>query len=374
MLPELLHLSLINGIGPAAIQRVLQLVSVSELATLYTFKETDFIVRCGFTEALATKAVAGLADKDLLERELLLLQKYSINAYSIFDEAYPALLKQIYLPPPILYVKGTLPASKALAVVGSRLANAYARYAIDLLLPLLIAYEWTIVSGGALGADTFAHQATLKHNGTTVVVLGSGLLRPYPAQNRKLFDAVVENNGAIISSFALEQIPLPGNFPARNRIISGISYGCLVIQAAQKSGACITAHHALEQGKEVFVVPGPLNDPLSAGGHALIQQGAKLVTSTHDILAEFNETIQSPLQSATNAEQVVQLSCLQEASHTLDKKPFSDPFLQLCVNPISIEDLQNVSQFSLLELQTKLFDLQIEGKITQNFAGLWQVV
>ncbi len=374
MLPELLHLSLINGIGPAAIHRVLQLVSASELATLYTFKETDFIVRCGFTEALAAKAVTGLADKNLLERELLLLQKHSIHAYSIFDEGYPALLKQIYLPPPILYVKGSLPTSKALAVVGSRLANSYARYAIDLLLPLLIDHEWTIVSGGALGADTFAHQATLKHNGITVVVLGSGLLRPYPAENRKLFDAVVENNGAIISSFPLEQTPLPGNFPARNRIISGISYGCLVIQAAQKSGARITAHHALEQGKEVFVVPGPLNDPLSAGGHALIQQGAKLVTSTHDILAEFNETIQSPLPSTADVQHVVQLSCLQETPIKSPVQSFSDPFLQLCINPISLEDLENASQLSLLELQTKLFDLQIEGKITQNFAGLWQVV
>lgn len=365
----LLHLSLIEGIGPAAINRIVQNLSVQQISQIYSFKSSDFVALCGVTPLVASKLEKGLGDKKIVEREEFLLEKYAIKLVTILDSAYPAELKQIYLPPVLLYIKGQLQESKALAVVGSRKAHAYAQRAINLLLPPLIAQGWRTVSGGALGADTFAHQITLKEHGITTVVLGSGLLRRYPSENNSLFDSVVNAGGALISCFPLEQMPLPGNFPARNRIIAGISRGCLVVQAAKKSGASITALHALEQGKEVFVVPGAIDDPLNEGSHALIQQGAKLVHSVLDIMSEYDETLSSStikIEKKINSE--------DKGCPSVLEINVQDPFLMLCKQPISIEDLAGQSGHSLFELQSKLFDLQLEGKISQNFAGLWHSV
>ena len=142
-----------------------------------------------------------------------------------------------------------------IAVVGSRSGTAYGKRAIQALIPPLVAQQWHIVSGGAMGIDAFAHQATLQAGGTTIAVLGSGLLQWYPAEHRRLFTEILEKNGTLLSAFPMNMEPLQGNFPARNRIIAGLSRACVVVQAAQKSGASITAKFALEQGREVFAVP-----------------------------------------------------------------------------------------------------------------------
>jgi DNA processing protein len=356
----LLHLSLIDQVGPAALNRIIKNLSAQQMCQLYSFTAADFVALCGFSDPLAAKIAAGLADKKMLERELQLLQKNKIIFYTCFDPEYPSLLQHIYFPPIVLYLQGTLTDHQSLAVVGSRKTNPYAQRAVDLLIPPLVEQGWTIVSGGALGVDTFAHQATLKAGGKTVVVLGSGLLCRYPSENNKLFDVVVATGGALISPFALTHQPLQGNFPARNRIIAGISRGCLVVQAAQKSGARITATYALEQGKEVFVVPGPIDDAFNGGGHALVQQGAKLVTSAQDIVSEFHETFSVGSR--------VQLP----SSATAVEPAVVDPLVTLCKNPISLEDLAILSGLSLFEIQSKMFDLQLEGHVAQNFAGLWQ--
>jgi DNA processing protein len=364
----IVHLSLIENIGPAAINKVFNNLSLDQIKDLYSFTQSDLISLCSLTAPTAAKIVLGLANQRLLEHELLLVQKHGITVHTIFDDEYPALLKQIYLPPPVLYIKGHFKESKSLAGVGSRQAHSYAQRVLALLLPPIIDNGWSIVSGGALGADTFAHHIALKTGGITSAVLGSGLLQLYPSENRKFFDEIVHHGGALISPFALNHCPLPGNFPARNRIIAGLSHGCLVVQAAQKSGARITANYALEQGKEVFVVPGPIDDPLSAGGHALIQQGAKLVTTSEDILIEFNETSTiAPLQIRSKFEQQVSLLKVSE------QEP-QDPFVALCKQPISAEELADKTNLSLPELQAKLFDLQLDGKIAQNFAGLWESI
>lgn len=170
----------------------------------------------------------------------------------------------------------------------------------------------------------------------------------------------------MVSPFALRHPPLSGNFPARNRIIAGLSRGCLVIQAAQKSGASITAKFALEQGKEVFVVPGPIDDMFNVGGHALLQQGAKLVTCAEDILSEFHETF--PLR----AQQMQSQSILQQSLLESRINQNIDPLVLLCKKSCSLEELASLSGLTLEDVQTKMFDLQLEGKVTQNFAGLWQ--
>ena len=371
MTTTLLHLSLIEGIGPVTIDRVLNVLLQDRSRDIYSYCVSDFVQICGLSTSNAQKVVRGLKDKKIIDEELELIARHAIQLYTILDPKYPQLLKHIYAAPPVLYVKGFLDSSaKSLAVVGSRLAHAYARRTLEFLLPPLIQNNWTIVSGGASGADTFAHEITLKNEGITHVVLGSGLLHLYPTHNKKLFNLILEKGGALISHFALNQPPIPGNFPARNRVIAGLSKGCLVAQAAQKSGARITADFALEQGKDVFVVPGAIDDPLSAGGHALIQEGAKLITCAEDILIEYNEVQALPAQNVHHQE-----NSHQQKSSSMNQQivttEFQDPLVTLCKKPLSIEELASLSNLSLLDLQIKLFDLQIEGKIKQNFAGLW---
>ncbi|MGE0206491.1 MAG: DNA-processing protein DprA, partial [Candidatus Babeliales bacterium] len=242
-------------------------------------------------------------------------------------------------------------------------ADDYAHEAIKAIVPSLVAHGWTIVSGGALGADTMAHEAALSSKGITVAVLGSGLLRPYPTKNKSLFQTIYTEGGAVVSPFPLLSDPLPGNFPARNRIISGLSRGCLVVQAAEKSGASITAHCALDQGRDVFAVPGLLNNPLSHGCHRLIQQGAKLVTSAQDILVEYG---QDEVQEVS--EQLSLVSPELESPQPLTPEGL---LIQSCKKPKAIDELVQLTGKSLHEVQESLFNLQLEGVITQDFAGLW---
>lgn len=365
---SLLHLSLLPGIGPGVINRVIETVGRESLSTIYDFCVSDFIQTCELSPAQASKLVVGLSDRMFLERELLLAQKNSVRIVTIFDSDYPDILRQIYLPPVVLYIQGAVNGTKALAVVGSRKANSYAKSAVELIVPSLIENGWAIVSGGAFGADTFAHQTALAAGGATYVVLGSGLLRRYPVENNRLFDAIRSSGGALISSFALEHPPLPGNFPARNRIIAGLGKGCLVVQAAEKSGASITARFALEQGKEVFVVPGRIDDPLHQGGHRLIQQGAKLITNAQDILEEFDESI------AGRTASVQSLNTVAHCEKKVGPASHEDPILFLCAQSISAEELMLKADISFSELNQRLFDLQIDGKIEQDHAGLWHCV
>ena len=361
----LLHCSLIKDIGPAKIQKVLLDQELQQdFSALYSFRAHDFKKRYNFSETIAHPIVVGLSDEAVLENECALLEKHSIDWISFFDDEYPALLKEIHLPPLGLYFKGA-PLKNydhCLSIVGSRKAGPYAEMVVDLFVPELVQKGWAIVSGGALGADCMAHAATLAAHGRTAVVLGSGLLKPYPEDNIKLFQSIVESGGTLISSFPLETPPLQGNFPARNRIIAGLSKGCIVVQAAKRSGASITANFALEQGREVFAVPGRIDNPLSAGCHKLIAQGAKLVGSVDDIIEEF-ETAFIPVAK------------LQKNIFTPAKKTeFSDPLVSLCETPMGIDELCQKTDSTSSEMQEKLFNLQLDGKVRQNFAGMWERV
>ena len=283
------------------------------------------------------------------------------------DDAYPAMLRSIHVPPAVLYVKGT-PLSdhaESIAFVGARKATSYGKTCVDTFIPPLVECGITIVSGGARGIDTFAHQAALNARGKTVVVLGAGFNNLYPVQNVRLFSSIIEHGGTLVTSYPMNMYPLPANFPARNRIIAGLSKACVVVQAASKSGSLITASHALEQGKEVFAVPGLFDDPLSAGCHELMRQGAHVATSATDILRECG------YQSAERADDDtrVQEDETSAQMHVSDKNP---QLLHLCKYPVSIDELEQKTGLSLLELQTQLFDLQLAGKVTQNFMGMWQ--
>jgi DNA processing protein len=283
----LLHLNLIEGVGPATVSRLIK--TFETLSDLYQVTQPELVHQFGLSPVMAEKIVVGLSDAHALHRELVLLEKYQIKTTSVMDDDYPSLLREIYAPPMVLYYQGELPwhTQNMLAFVGSRKANDYARQAVAELVPPLVALGWVTVSGGALGADSMVHQETLNAGGKTIAVLGSGLLCSYPSANRSLFKSIAERGGAVVSSFPVAAPPQAGNFPARNRIISGLSRGCVVVQAAAKSGALITAKHALEQGRDVFAIPGKIDDSLSEGCHQLIQQGAKLVGGAGDIISEY---------------------------------------------------------------------------------------
>lgn len=381
----ILHLSLIDGIGPATIASLCSRIDERRiLADLYACSARDIVERYGIAYSYAEKIVSGLADRSLFEKEYARIEQHAISWTTILDASYPSLLRTIYAPPSVLYWQGTLPAddNTNIALVGSRKANRYGETAIQTLVSPLVQAGWRIVSGGALGADSMAHEAALQARGTTISVLGSGLLRLYPRTNLRLFERIVAAGGALVSSFPLTQEALPGNFPARNRIIAGMSKGCVVIQAAQKSGARITALFALEQGREVFAIPGMIDDPLAQGCNMLIQEGAKLVMQAGDILSELD------LASArvNCAPQVRQMS-LDEQSAIIPAPGKATPkelaaptdstpeghIVRLCKKTTSTDELLIETGLTLVELNQKLFDMSIEGLIAQNSAGMWEL-
>ncbi len=402
----LLHLSLIEGVGVAGIHKILRflineqrldnasalvdgaglqaLTKKLDLTACYQMTVPDW-QRAGFTIDLAGDIVQNLRSNYYLDQELLLLQKHTtIFLVTLLDESYPLALRHINLPPPLLYVQGRLDAHhpKRLAIIGSRLADSYAQKIIDMMVPALVMHGWQIVSGGARGADTMAHAATLQAKGQTIVVLGSGLLNPYPEQNIPLFDAVVKAGGCVVSCFRLEATPERHNFPIRNRIIAGLSGGCLVVQAAIKSGALITAEFALEQGRQVFAVPGSIFHSLSEGTHKLLGMGAKLVAKVTDIFEEFGDVDHDdskaqlsilPAQSKATTPLYVSppvLSVIQ--SPELPEE--TDPILKILAGSMSIDQLSVKTGIELVDLQDQLFMLQLDGKARQTFSGLWERV
>ncbi len=216
------------------------------------------------------------------------LGQEEINVIGLHDERYPALLKEIYNPPQLLYTKGIMEDGDdlAVAVVGTRMVSAYGRQVAEQMAVGLARESLTVVSGLALGTDTLAHAACIKAGGRTVAVLGTGVNNNslYPSSNRYLAQKIISAQGAVISEFPLDTPPWRSNFPQRNRIIAGLALGTLVVEAGERSGALITARYALEQNREVFAVPGSIYSPTSKGTNRLIRQGAMAVLEIMDIL------------------------------------------------------------------------------------------
>lgn len=221
------------------------------------------------------------------EKELLAAEKAGISVITRGDESYPELLSKIYDPPLVLYVRGSLKSLSAAAIVGTRKATPYGLRTSARLARELSRSGAVVVSGLARGIDTAAHQAALGEGGVTWAVLGSGLKAVYPAENRGLADRIASGGGAVISEFPLEKGPMQANFPRRNRVISGLSLATVVVEGGFGSGALITARFAVEQGREVLAVPGPVDSPPSRGPNYYIKNGAFPAESAEDILACF---------------------------------------------------------------------------------------
>jgi DNA processing protein len=280
------------------------------------------------------------------------LESCQAQIISYWDPDYPTALKSIHDPPALLYTRGRLPTGDALSVVGSRKAS---NAGIDLTSRIshdIAALGIVIVSGLARGIDSAAHRAALQAEGLTVAVLGCGIDRIYPSEHQQLFQQITET-GAIISEYPPGTEPLPGHFPGRNRIISGMSKGVLIVEAAQKSGSLITADFALEQGREVFAIPGGVLATNSDGVNSLIKDGAHMVTETRDITDILWPQYRSPAFRSTET------SCFELSENEMDIIRYLDG------EPLHIDDLVRKSGLTPMDLSVILLQLEIRGGVIQ---------
>lgn len=345
---------LTKGIGPSRVARLLD--HFGDLARAWDAPPGD-LERAGFGEALRANVAATKRAWDL-DRELTRIDAAGVTLLTWDDPAYPARLRQIVGAPSVLYVRGALtPADDlALGIVGTRRATAYGREVTTRLAGELATAGLTIVSGLARGIDAYAHDAALRAGGRTIAFLGCGVDVVYPAEHRALAVRIAgEGQGALVSEYHLGAPPDAPNFPARNRLISGLSLGVLVTESPAKSGALITTDFAAEQGRDVFAVPGSILSPNSAGPNELIKEGARPVTCAEDILNELNLG-RREAQSATQ--------------RALPENEDERAILRLLGDgPTHINDLGHSSGVSIADLGGLLMVLELKGMVRQVGAG-----
>jgi DNA processing protein len=305
------------------------------------------------------QAITGFQTAKMVERELRAVKSAKCQVVTQGDERYPALLKTIEDPPPVLYVKGDLgdPMALGIAVVGSRRPSTYGKVVAEQLTRGLAECGVTVVSGLARGIDSVAHANTLDNGGRTIAILGCGLSYMYPPENRRLAERI-SHQGAVVSEFPMTTKPDRLNFPLRNRTISGWSLGTVVVEAGERSGALITAQWALEQGREVFAVPGNVTAPTSRGTNRLIKMGAKLVECVDDILEEL-----PPYALGEKRQRAPVQEELSRADGTSDERRL----LEL-LDPVEARHIDWIiehAHFPTSMVSSLLLRLELEGKVTQ---------
>ncbi|MGB9839438.1 DNA-processing protein DprA [Thermovenabulum sp.] len=354
----IIFLNLIENIGYIRAKNILSVYN--SLKELRKANKEELLKIPNISDKIAEKILFGLKEFNPL-KEIEKAEKKGCTIITIDDKDYPQLLKEIYDPPLVIYVKGKkeLLKKESIAIVGTRKPTEYGKKVAEELAAKLAKRNLNIISGLAKGIDSFAHKGALKVEGSTVAVLGTGIDIIYPPENNKLFQEIAEK-GAIITSFPVGTEPLPYNFPARNRIISGLSLGVVVVEAGERSGALITADFALEQGREVFAVPGMIYSPMSKGPHKLIKQGAKLVENDEDVLMELN--IGNNFYSGKNSTSVKkeELSLSKEEREILKIIDFT---------PIHKEILGMKTDYSPAKINEILTKLQLKGIISQIAGG-----
>nr|WP_314626182.1 DNA-processing protein DprA [uncultured Noviherbaspirillum sp.] len=305
---------------------------------------------------LATPLPATLA---LIDKTIAWAEADGNHLLTLADEAYPELLLEIPDPPLLLYAKGRIALlnQPSLAIVGSRNASAQGAAHARQFAQALSAAGLTIVSGLALGIDTAAHEGALLDGGATVAVIGTGADIVYPSRNHALAHRIAER-GCIVSEYALGTPALPANFPRRNRIISGLARGTLVVEAAAQSGSLITARLAAEQGRDVYAIPGSIQSPLARGCHDLIRQGARLVENAHDILCDF-----SGLQAQAPALQ-------NQAECSASDHPDNDLLKIIGYDPVSLNVLAARAGLDTATMSARLLTLEIDGQVERLAGGM----
>jgi DNA processing protein len=367
----LLVLTLVPGIGPARIKTLV--ASFPDLTTLLQAGVADFLKIPSIGESLARQLHHCLhhiptkeAAQKLAEEQIAELQRHNASMVTLLDSDYPPLLREIYDPPPCLFVRGKLPPRESIgiAVVGTRDASQYGKQATALLCKELVHHNIVIFSGMAYGIDIAAHSAALEHGGTTVAVLASGVDTIYTDPKGAVWPRIIEQ-GALISEEWFGSQLTPGKFPKRNRIIAGISHGTLVIESDLKGGALITAATALEQNREVFALPGSIFSRTSRGTNRLIQQGqAKAVMSVDDILAELG---------TPSAQKSAGHDTLPERREAIQLTPIEQAILEcMGTEPMHIDALAAASNVDLSALLVHLFELELKAVIAQQPGQFFQ--
>ena len=348
-----IELSLVPGLGDQSLRKLLGQFGPPE--QILAASESTLAAIIGSKLAHAIKSYDA---HDAIEATLAWLEQPSHSITTLSDPTYPKLLLETIDPPPLLFVKGNaaLLNAPAVAVVGSRNPTPQGVANAEGFSKSLSENGLCVVSGMALGIDTAAHQGALPHVGRSIAVVGTGLDRIYPARNKELAHQLAQH-GAIVSEFPLGTPAIANNFPRRNRIISGLSLGCLVVEAAISSGSLITARLASEQGRDVFAIPGSIHSPLAKGCHQLIKQGAKLVERADDILEEIQWQRRI-------------LATDDEQDQALD-----DPVLRhLGFDPESIDTLMQRSGLNTDTISAQLLELELRGLVQILPGGRYQLV
>ena len=348
-----LQLTLTPGLGPAAIRGLLKQFGLPENVLGASRAQLERAAGPAAAELLRPEGIAAA-----IERGLRWAEEPGHAVVTLADAAYPRLLLEIQDPPPLLYAVGRLELLQrpALAVVGSRNATTQGVRNAEQLARAFSEAGLTIVSGLALGIDTAGHRGGLAGPGSTIAVFGTGVDVVYPRQNAALAQRIAES-GLLLSEFPLGTAGAAHHFPRRNRLISGLAQGCLVVEAALASGSLITARAAAEQGREVFALPGSIHSPLSKGCHALIKQGAKLVESAEDVLAEltaFRRTGYASTRAASAA-------------------PELEPMLaQMGFDPVDVDSLCARTGLAAKQVTAELLRLELAGQVAALPGGMYQ--
>lgn len=340
------------GIGGVTLRKLIDIYG----SAANVFKaDIDGLIKSGMINKESAQAIKGFNKWDIYFNEYKKIEKSRYRYIAYNDTNYPVNLKNIYNVPLLMQYYGDIRNidNNAIAVVGSRNCDEYGRYITEAIVKQLVTKGITIVSGMARGIDTYAHMSAIKYGGRTVAVIGSGLDICYPPENNELFE-VISQNGYILSEYPLGTKPESTNFPRRNRIISGLSLGVLVIQANLKSGALITAKYALEQNREIFAVPANINNLKSSGCNLLIKNGAKLVENVDDIISEINQ-FQGLKNKKEKADSGVEKEKLSENEKTVIKT--------INNKRLHMDELQISSKLSSSEIFQVLLDMEMKGII-----------
>ena len=358
----------VSGIGPARFNQLLRHFGSVERAWSAPFSE---LVASGIGQENA-RSLMDLRDRTDPDHEMETLENLGLGAVRLNSEAYPRILSEIYDPPPVLYCKGTLQPvdNNAVAVVGSRRCTAYGREMARRISYGLAQSGVTVYSGLARGIDGVAHRATLDAGGRTVAVVGGGLDSIYPAEHAALADEIVQHGGAVISEYPVGVRPKPEHFPRRNRVISGLTVGVVVVEATRKSGAMLTVKWALEQDREVFAVPGSALSDNSEGPNWLIQQGAKLTTSHMDVLDELQiEVVKLPEPAEPAKQEPTQgklgVDSLARKNNGTDIEFRVHRHLVDVGVPCHVDEVSRSLSIPVAEIASALTVLALEGRVTE---------
>lgn len=351
-------LSTIPEIGHVTFRRLMSVYGNPE--AVFNAPVKDLLGIDGISERKA-KNIKSFSDWEAVKKQIEKLNQIGVSVMTYKNSDYPDMLKQIDSAPVVLYTKGTIRDDDkfAISVVGPRKPTHYGRITAEKLSTELAESGFTIVSGMARGIDTIAHVSAIKSGSRTIAVLGSGIDIPYPPENRELMEKIADS-GCVISEFPLGTRPLRENFPARNRLISGLSLGVLVIEATRDSGSLITANYALEQNREVFAVPGNINSPYSCGTNDLIKKGAKLIQSSDDIIEELAPVLKGFVRTRERSKGAREGTALPEM--TDEEKRVCDI---LTGEPVHIDAISRSLSMPSPKVLGLLLNLELKGAVRQ---------